>query len=138
MKKTQYLLLSALLLSGCATARHNAALVVAASDVAADTLADGWSTASHLKVEECRAKDLPTPEERAECLGKFHPDETQKVITAVETLVAAQLLVKTAAECEALDTCVTETDWKGLYDQVKAAWDAIKPYILAMKKEKSK
>lgn len=122
-------------LTGCASAKVTATRIVAASDIAADELADTWSAASDSRIAECRTKDLPTPEERAECLGPFKPAETQKVVAAIQALVVVQLAVKSAAECEELKACVEKTDWRTLATEAAEAWAALKPYILAAREQ---
>lgn len=127
------ILIAALAAVGCGGPRAVATYTVAASDAAADTLADSWKAATTERVAECRALNLDSEEARAECLGKFHPDETGKVIAAVEVLVTVQLAVKAAAECESLKTCASTTDWGALASQAKQAWDALKPYAKIVK-----
>ena len=125
-------------LTGCAhvnVAKGVATNIVVASDAAADTLADAWSDGASVRIDECRALKLETEDERAECLGLFHPDEVDKVIAGITALVAVQLVVQAAAECEALKTCVHEVDWPALAEQAGAAWDALLPYVNAVKKE---
>ncbi len=124
----------ALLLPACAAAPKTIATgIVVASDVAADTLADAWSDGASARIDECRALYLETEDERAECMGLFHPDEVDKVIAAVTALVAIQLAVKEAAECEELKTCAQEVDWTELAAAAQDAWSAIKPYVTAVK-----
>ncbi len=129
------LLLSSIHLSGCAGAKSIATGLVAASDLAADKLANDWDAALDERIDECRAKNLETPEERKDCLGKLNPEETDKAIAAVKVLIAAQGAVKVAAECEELSSCAKETDWATLAAQVKEAWEAIRPYVQAMKEQ---
>ena len=125
-------------LSGCANGNHAKSVavnIVVASDVAADTLADAWSDGASVRIDECRALQLETPEERADCMGLFHPDEVDKVVAGLTLLVAVQMAVKEAAECEALSTCLQEVDWEALAEQAGAAWNALLPYVNAVKKE---
>jgi hypothetical protein len=130
----RFTLIMALALSGCATTpRAVATYAVAASDIAADTLADGWAQATTQQVGKCRALGLDSVAAREECLGKFHPAETDKVIAAVQTLITAQLAVKEAAACESLQACAGAVDWAALATQAKAAWDALKPYAKILK-----
>jgi len=120
--------------AGCGvSARHTATRIVAASDVVADTLAQSWAVATDARVAECRAKNLRTPSEREQCLGALRPSETDKVLAAVSTLVAAQLAVKAAAECEELQSCAAKTDWLALAAAVRRAWDTLVPYVRAVK-----
>jgi len=126
----------ALTLPGCAsTPRAVATYAVVASDIAADSLADGWAHATREQVAKCRTLGLSSEEARAECLGKFHPAETDKVIAAMEVLVTVQLAVKEAAECESLKTCVGDVDWPALASQAKTAWSALKPYAKTLKEQ---
>lgn len=130
-----------LLLSGCAhvnVAKGVATNIVVASDAAADTLAYSWADGTAARVGECRELKLETEEERASCMGLFHPDEADKVIAAVKVLVAVQLAVKEAAECEEFKSCAQEVDWKALAAQAQDAWGALKPYATAVKEEKTK
>lgn len=137
MKRILPLALVAFSLSGCAHGPKAVATnIVAASDAAADSLADSWAAAVRVQVEECRTKDLPTVQARKDCLGMFKPAETQKVIAAVQALVAVQTAVKAAAECEALDSCIADTDWAALASEVNEAWSAILPYVRAVKEQK--
>jgi hypothetical protein len=122
-------------LPACANSKAIATGIVASSDVAADTLADSWDRGTTARIEECRALGLPTEEERASCLGLFHPDETDKVIAAVQALVTVQIAIKEAAECEALSTCAQSVDWKTLAAQAQEAWSALKPYVQAVKEQ---
>jgi hypothetical protein len=132
------LLTTALLLSGCANAKATAATLVAASDLAADELATGWEAGTDAQIDHCRAKlgGDSTPDQRAECLGVFHPDNTAKVIDGVEILVAAQLKAKEAAECEDLAVCAEEADWKAIADQLYQAWMTVRPFAKALKESK--
>ena len=130
------LTLALLTLPACANAKATATGLVVASDAVADTLADAWADGTSARVKECRALNLETAEERAECMGLFHPDEADKVIAAVQALVTVQLTIQEAAECEELKTCAQQADWKALAAQAQTAWDAMKPYVLAVKKEK--
>lgn len=137
MKRLIPTVLGLALLSGCAMSKKAVATnIVAASDATADSLAATWEAATEAKIEECRQKNLATKEQRAYCLGPFHPDETEKVIAAVQTLVAVQLAVKEAAECESLGTCLHEIDWFLLAEQANEAWQVLKPYVLTMKEAK--
>jgi len=136
MKKiTTAFALSAVLLTGAcaASARSTAATVVAASDATADTLAEVWSAASDARIDECRSQELPTPDERLACLGEFAPENTAKVIAAVQALVVAQLAVKAAAECETFQTCLEKPDWQALAREAREAWAALLPFARAVK-----
>ncbi len=114
---------------GCANAKHTATTIAAASDLTADTLAESWDGLSNAQIEHCRAQGLETSEEREECLGDFTPKVTDKIIAAVKVLVAAQTAVKAAAECEELKSCIESPDWAQLAKDLKAAWDALLPYV---------
>lgn len=133
MKKLATLLVLSLSLAGCASGKALATGIVAASDATADSLADSWQAATAARVAECRAKSLMSAHDRELCMGEFAPGETDKVIAAVQALVVVQLAVKAAAECETFNACIEKTDWAGLAQQAKAAWDAIVPYVRVVK-----
>lgn len=125
-----------LLLSACVPSPKAAAtVVVAATDVQADAFAEGWAAGTNKQIEHCRAElgDGASADERRACLGRFAPDETDKAIAALKLLVAAQLAVKEAAECEEFRSCPETVDWTALGKAVQDAWAALKPYVQALK-----
>ena len=124
--------------SGCATAKTAATTIVAATDLAADSFTDSFKAATQAQVDHCKVqvelgnvKD--TKEAKVECLGPFSSENHDKAIAAVEVLITAQMAVKASAECEELATCAEDPDWKGLAEQVKSAWTAIKPFVESVK-----
>lgn len=125
-------------LGACASPRSTAIQVAVASDLAADRLAQGWSAATEAKIEICRAT-LPensTPDDRRVCLGLFSPENTDRVIDAVEALVAVQKLVKQAAECEELRMCAESLDWAQVARDIKVLWSDLLPYVRALQEAK--
>ncbi len=46
-----------------------------AVSIAADEAADLWAEGVDARISHCRAKDLPTPQARAECLGPWGKGE---------------------------------------------------------------
>jgi hypothetical protein len=133
----------ALSLTACAASPREVALkVVTASDAVADELGATWELQVEKKIDECREQNLPTPEEREACLGIFA--KTEEAMAAVTALVAAQTAVVIAAQCEVdpkliakefKSKCVEgkEADWDALRDSVVSAWDALAPFVQAIK-----
>jgi len=115
--------------TGCA--RVSATKVLAASDLAADTLAAEWSRAVDAQIESCRSRLGPvsSPPQRRECMGVFGPDNTDKVRTGVAVLVATQTAVKEAAECQDFPKCSKDIDWRALSKNIHAAWSSLRPYV---------
>ena len=122
-------------LAGCAGMHKKAAVgVVVATDRYADDLADDWAKKTKENIAKCR-EELPytaKPAERFACLEPYTPEKTQALIAAIKTLVAVQLAVKAAAECEQIDTCVEDTDWNELARKTSEAWSGLKPFVLTV------
>lgn len=132
MKDKWLAALAALAITGCAGMHKKAAVaVVVATDQVADEVADDWHDQTDEQIAECREK---APEDadkqwRLECLGPYTPDNTDKLIASVEAVIAVQLAVKAAAECEELKMCLDDTDWKALSEQAMRAWSSLKPFV---------
>ncbi len=125
-------------LTGCAAAKRVASVAVVESDRVADELAMDWRTAVSEQVAGCR-EELPseaTVEERVACLGPYTPEETDKLIAGIKVLIAAQVAVQVAVECEAFKGCKDDPDWKALASDIVTAWEAIRPYAQAIKDRK--
>lgn len=120
---------------GCATAKQVAAVAVVESDRSADELAGKWREAVHDRVEHCRASLPPDASKNAKvvCLGDYAPAETAKLIASIKVLVATQLAVKAAVECEAFDACTSDTNWRELATAVIAAWEDVQPFAQTLK-----
>ncbi len=128
----------AMSVAGCASAKSTATTIVAATDLAADSFSDSYKAATQAQVEHCTGQVEAgtvedTKEGKVECLGPFSSENHDKAIAAVEVLIAAQLAVKAAAECEELASCAQAPNWKELADQVRDAWAAIKPFVQSVK-----
>jgi len=121
--------------TGCAGAKKVATLAVVESDRVADDLAMDWRVATHEQVVHCREVLEPdaSQETRLECLGPYQPGETEKLVAGVKVLIAAQLAVKVAVECEAFRDCAEDPDWKILAGDVVTAWRAIQPFVQTLK-----
>ena len=130
-----------LLMTSCAAAKTGATQLVVASDAAADELAQGWGGYVDAEIVRCSnllgGTDRDTKDGRKECMGLAGKGEELEL--GLEVLVAAQLAVKLAVECDAnpLKTpkefkmqCVDEAkpDWVVLMKSLGDAWDSIKPY----------
>ena len=115
--------------SGCA--RVSATQVLAASDLAADNLAQEWSRAVDAQIDSCRSRLGPvsSPPQRRACMGIFGPESTEKVRTGVAVLVATQTAVKEAAQCQDFPKCSKDIDWRALAKNIRAAWDSLRPYV---------
>jgi hypothetical protein len=128
---------------GCAsTPKGKATQLVVATDAGADAFADGWSAYVDGEIARCRAgAGGDTAESRAACLGKAGEGEALEPL--LEALVAAQLAVKIAVECEDNPLkvpaefkaeCVDgNADWNALGAKVLDAWKAVQPFYEAMK-----
>lgn len=140
-------LLSAVLLvalCGCAATPKARALQTAiVTKQVMDEFAVGWETYVDHKIAECRAQDLPTPDERRECLG--FAARTDEVVIAASLVVTAQEAIYVAAKCETPDpatsfelTCpeAEEFTWKDLSDDLLGAWERMRPIIVELKKSK--
>lgn len=135
--------------SGCAVAKNGAAQFVVASDAAADELAAGWEGYVDDEIARCSnllgGTDKDTKDGRKECMGLAGEGEALEV--GLEALIAAQLAVKIAVECDSnplkvpaefKEQCVdgAKTDWVALFNSLKSAWETLKPYYNAMKERK--
>lgn len=140
-----FILMVSIFIGGCAnTPKGRAVQVVVASDGVADEFAEQWDDLAHARIDKCRAEGHETPDAREKCMGVFAKIKDE-VAAAVETLVAAQMAIKLAVECEsnplkmpaeALAKCGTDkaADWKALEAQVMNAVDAIRPIIQEIRK----
>lgn len=132
MKDKWLAALAALAITGCAGMHKQAAIgIVVATDEVADEVADDWHEQTDERIYECRSS---APEDadkawRIACLDPYTPENTDKLIASVEAVIAIQLAVKAAAECEELKMCLDETDWKGLSEQAARAWSSLKPFV---------
>lgn len=141
--------LFAFVLSACASTHKGRAMqVVVASDGVADEMATQWDEQAHARIDKCRAEGHATAEDRTECMGVFAKIKDE-VDAALAALVAAQMAIKLAVECESnplkmpdefLDRCVKDkkADWKALEAQVMEAWDTIRPLFQEIKEGKNK
>ena len=140
--------LAALILftTSCAAAKAGATQFVVASDAAADELAAGWDGYVGVEIARCSGllmgTERDTRDGREECLGLAGKGEPLEL--GLEALVASQLAVKLAVECEANPLKVPQdfkaecvdaqkADWAALMKSLVEAWDTIKPYYTAMK-----
>jgi hypothetical protein len=135
----------ALFIGGCAsTPKGRAVQVVVASDGIADEVAEQWAEKGHARIDKCRAEYHETEAARTECMGVFVTAKDELVVL-LETLVAAQMAIKLAVECDSnplkmpkefLTKCGTEkqADWKALYTQVMNAVEAIRPILQEIRK----
>jgi hypothetical protein len=129
-------IIAALALTACTTAaKHTAAQLVVASDHAADSIAEKWETYVDERIAYCRSLAITTPDERRACLGEAA--DSSKLEAAIRTLIATQLAVKLAVECEEnplhlrdVSSCPKQ-DWIALAAAVQAAWDDLAPYVHA-------
>jgi hypothetical protein len=128
--------LAAFTLTACASFHKKAAVsIVVATDHIADEVADDWQEQTKRAIEECREAAPPDADSewRRECLSPYTPASTEELIVAVKTIVAVQLAVKAAAECEELGACLEDVDWNSLATQAKHAWASLKPFVLVTK-----
>jgi len=134
--------LAFLLLASCAsTHKGRAAQLVVASDAAADEIAAGYADLRDAREAECDAKLDPranTVSDAKACLGVFSSDGGRKLRVAVEALVAAQLAVKLAIECDGNplsveSSCHGSPDWAELYGALMSTWDDVRPYLEAVR-----
>lgn len=86
MKRTMITIALALGLTGCAASQQR--MMVKAERVL-EAGSSQWDSQVDKKIEECRAKDLPTPEARAECVGETKKINDEIVEPAVTAAVAA-------------------------------------------------
>lgn len=96
--------LLALSLGGCARtspaeAVHGARSALVAVDIAAETQAPAVVEARRLRIEQCRARDLPTHEERQACMG---PLAEPLAPTAQDASAAYDAAVKALEELETM------------------------------------
>lgn len=83
--------LLAWLLACAPSIRDTATQVAVASKGIADQGAKTWVSYVDRQIEVCRAKELPTPQEREKCLGPAA--KTNEVMLAFEAVHAAQLVL---------------------------------------------
>lgn len=127
-------------LSCASVPRQRAVNLVVATDGIADEFAAVWSAGVYAKIEQCKAKNLPTPEQRRDCLGVF-AKSGDEVAALLSALVVAQSAVKAAAECEAKKAVDIPTDcilpqpgdWRVLVEKMINAWDDIRPLLKEIK-----
>jgi hypothetical protein len=141
---------AALLLStslACATTHEGRAIqLVVASDAAADTAAAGYADFRDGMQAKCNAKldpEVNTKSDAKECMGLASSDNGKKFLKIVEVIVAAQLAIKIAVECdtnplklpvEFREQCIDAkaADWKALAATLTSAWDQLRPFYLAI------
>lgn len=147
MKRFTIISLFALVFSACAITHKGRAIQLAvASDGVADEVALQWDKQGHARIDKCRAEGHETKEARGRCMGLYAilKDDVEAML---EALVAAQMAVRLAAECDSnplkvpvefLDRCVEgeQADWKALAKQITVAWDAIRPLFQEIRKDK--
>lgn len=134
---------------GCAaTPKGRATQLVVASDGAADEISAGYESYVDAKVAECDAKLDPetnTKEDAKDCMGMASSDEGKRLLKMMEVLVAAQLAIKIAIECESnplkvpkefKTKCIDgqKADWKALAASLISAWEGLAPFFEAVRK----
>ena len=149
-QKTFFLLI--LLLVGCAsTHRGRAVQLVVASDSAADTVADTYESWAATRIGECEGKlppDYHSLTEFKACLGFASSDGGKALKQILHAVVAAQLAIKLAVECETNPLqlpvefraqCVDakKADWRALRDNLLGAWQQLRPYFEAIQGDQS-
>lgn len=120
-------------LAGCAaTPRTRAMQAVVVTDALADVASDGWAGFVDSEIARCQALDLPSPQERVDCLGPAADGEA--LAGAVASLVIVQRAIHAAVVCEESDSCAQPTNWARLAAEaavvlkdVRAAWEAVRP-----------
>ena len=135
-------------MAGCAsTDKGRAVQLVVASDAAADEIADQYESFVNNRVAECDAKLDPEKdslEDAKNCLGVASSDSGKALKVFTEILVAAQLAIKLAVECEDNPLKVPEefranclegqkADWKALGETLASAWDSLRPFLTAIR-----
>lgn len=134
--------------SSCATTHQGRAIqLVVASDAAADEVADRYKMFVDERVASCDKQLDPEKDTKADavtCLGLASSENGTKLKAIIEILVAAQLAIKIAVECDVnplklpdkfREQCVDakKADWLLLAKQVANAWDDLRPYFEAVK-----
>ena len=135
-------------MAGCAnTNKGRAVQFVVASDAAADEIADTYEPFVDKRVAECDAKLDPeknTLQDAKDCLGVASSDSGKSLKGFMEVLVAAQLAIKIAVECEDnplkvpdefRSNCIEgqEADWTALVTNLTSAWDSLRPFLTAIR-----
>lgn len=148
---TLIILLVCLLLGCASTNRGRAVQLVVASDSAADTIADTYDSWAANRIGECEGKLPPDKHTRGEfdqCTGLASSDGGKAMKKILQVVVAAQLAIKLAVECETnplklpqefRDKCVDQkkADWRALRDNLLAAWEDLRPYFEAIQGDQS-
>ena len=128
-------------LAGCAGMHKKTATgIVVASDRYTDDLADKWYEQTSAAIKECR-EEMPvdsTAQERLDCIEPYSPQNAQALISAVKVMVAVQLAVKAAAECEEIQLCAEEVDWNELAEAAAAAWADLRPFVMQVESQETK
>ena len=148
MNRIAIVVLPAVLALGCAnTPKGKAIQLVVASDAAADEIAAGYKGYVETKTIQCQDKldpEVNTKEEAKDCLGVASSAGGERLKKILEVLVAAQLVIKLAVECESnplkvpqefREKCVDakKADWRLMVDTLMSAWDGLKPYFEAVR-----
>ena len=133
---------------GCASTNvGRATQLVVASDSVADQVADAYVTFVDTRVASCDEKLDPeknTKEEAQECLGLASSDSGEKLKVIMKGLVAAQLAIQIAVECETnpvklpaefRDRCVAgqKANWQALTSTLMDVVTELKPYFESVK-----
>lgn len=123
MKKL-ILVASLVLPIGCAGSVHQTATRVAtASKGVVDVGGNGWAAYVDRQIEHCRAKQLPTPDDRAACLGPAA--EAKTVTTIFESIHAAQL----ALWIVLADPDASDDEIRGALGDLLGKVKALRPYL---------
>lgn len=145
-----FLILLAVLLVGCAsTHRGRAVQLVVATDSAADTVADTYEAWAANRVGECEGIMTPETHTKTEfigCLGRASSESGEALKKILQAMVAAQLAIKLAVECETNPLqlpaefrakCVDgkKADWRALRDNLLGVWEQLRPYFEAIEGE---